>query len=70
LHKNSTTYTKQWERVVPHHGINNAMDHQFATCKVMAMKLIPPKTHAIRVKTRQGTTTITQGGSCKDLKIM
>jgi hypothetical protein len=24
----STTYTKQWEWVVPHHGISNGMDHQ------------------------------------------
>jgi hypothetical protein len=48
----STTYTKQWEGVVLHHGISNGMDHQFTTCKVMAMRVVPPKTHAIRITTR------------------
>jgi hypothetical protein len=28
LYKNSTTYTRQWEGVVPHHGINNTTNQQ------------------------------------------
>jgi hypothetical protein len=51
LQRNSTTYKKQWERLIPRHGISNAMDHQFTTWKVMAMRVIPPKTHGTRVAT-------------------
>jgi len=52
LQKNSTTYRKQWEKVIPHHGISNAMDHQFATWKVMAMRVVPSKTHGTRIATK------------------
>jgi hypothetical protein len=53
LHWNSTTYTKQWEGIVSHHGISNAIDYQFATCKVMAMRVVPPKTPTTRVPAGQ-----------------
>jgi hypothetical protein len=38
------------------------MDHQFTTCKVMAMKVVLPKTHARRVTTRQGNNNNNKKG--------